>query len=132
MDLIYSKSSKYRILDNTTTSPEKLHNVLPQSSKGGSHLSTDAETDQNDPQSPLYYSEGDYLMSFSLGFQRFRALASIDTGSSLTWVQCTPCIECYPQNQVLYNLNLSFYYEQVDCRTATCRLLVRPSVDITF
>ncbi|CAN4113339.1 unnamed protein product [Withania somnifera] len=49
--------------------------------------------------------KGEYVASFTLGYQKIKSFLIIDTGSDLTWWQCGPCVPngCYEQvNDPLY------------------------------
>lgn len=38
-----------------------------------------------------------------------------DTGSALTWIQCTPCQHCYDQQEPLFNPNQSSTFALATC-----------------
>nr|CAD1836544.1 unnamed protein product [Ananas comosus var. bracteatus] len=40
---------------------------------------------------------------------------SIDTGSGLTWTQCKPCINCYPQNDPYFDPHQSPSFIDISC-----------------
>ncbi|KAJ3693351.1 hypothetical protein LUZ60_008831 [Juncus effusus] len=44
----------------------------------------------------------------------------VDTGSDLTWVQCTPCASCYTQQDPLFDPSSSSTYVSVPCNSTTC------------
>ncbi|KAK4422876.1 AUGMIN subunit [Sesamum alatum] len=47
-------------------------------------------------------SSGDFLMKLSMGTPPFEIMGILCTGSVITWTQCAPCDNCYPQNQPLF------------------------------
>ncbi|XP_021716822.1 probable aspartic protease At2g35615 [Chenopodium quinoa] len=52
----------------------------------------------------------------------------IDTGSSLTWVQATPCDSCYEQGTFpYYNRFASESYEAINCKDEICKDVPRAS-----
>lgn len=63
---------------------------------------------------------GEYLMRFSLGTPKVETLAIADTGSDLTWIQCSPCRRCFKQKAPLFNPSRSSTYKLIPCRSATC------------
>ncbi|KAL0308797.1 UNVERIFIED_CONTAM: AUGMIN subunit [Sesamum radiatum] len=50
----------------------------------------------------LMASSGDFLMKLSIGTPPFEIMGILDTGSVLTWTQCAPCDNCFPQNRPLF------------------------------
>jgi len=66
---------------------------------------------------------GEYLMRFSLGTPQVERLAIFDTGSDLSWVQCSPCKTCYPQDAPLYDPTQSSTYMDVACDSQACTLI---------
>ncbi|KAG5000382.1 hypothetical protein JHK87_021454 [Glycine soja] len=65
---------------------------------------------------------GEYLMRFSLGTPSVERLAIFDTGSDLSWLQCTPCKTCYPQEAPLFDPTQSSTYVDVPCESQPCTL----------
>ncbi|RZC81103.1 hypothetical protein C5167_043673 [Papaver somniferum] len=63
---------------------------------------------------------GDYLMNISIGTPPRQLLVSTDTGSSITWVQCKPCQDCYEQNEPLFDPKESSSYKNIHCMTPVC------------
>ncbi|KAK7401585.1 hypothetical protein VNO78_13186 [Psophocarpus tetragonolobus] len=66
---------------------------------------------------------GEYLMRFSLGTPGVERLAIFDTGSDLSWVQCTPCKTCYPQEAPLFDPTQSSTYVDVPCDSQPCTII---------
>lgn len=62
-------------------------------------------------------------MKFSLGTPGVERLAIFDTGSDLSWVQCSPCKTCYPQDAPLFDPTQSSTYMDVPCDTQPCTLI---------
>ncbi|KAI3835948.1 hypothetical protein MKW92_042398 [Papaver armeniacum] len=63
---------------------------------------------------------GDYLMNISIGTPPRQLLVFTDTGSSITWVQCKPCEDCYEQNEPLFDPKASSSYKSIHCLTPVC------------
>lgn len=66
---------------------------------------------------------GEYLMRFGLGSPKVQTLAIADTGSDLTWIQCTPCKRCFKQEAPLFVPTKSSTYKPVPCHSNTCNSL---------
>ncbi|KAK7271365.1 hypothetical protein RJT34_27193 [Clitoria ternatea] len=66
---------------------------------------------------------GEYLMRFSIGTPPIERLAIFDTASDLTWVQCSPCKSCYPQDTPLFDPTQSSTYINVPCDSQPCTLI---------
>lgn len=62
-------------------------------------------------------------MRFGLGTPKVQTLAIADTGSDLTWIQCTPCKQCYKQKAPLFVPTRSSTYKPVPCHSDTCNSL---------
>ncbi|XP_051124234.1 aspartic proteinase CDR1-like [Andrographis paniculata] len=69
----------------------------------------------------IVYDSFNYLMKFSIGTPPVEYLATADTGSDLTWIQCTPCRNCFEQTQPLFDRRRSPSYRPVLHNSATCR-----------
>ncbi|KAI3877677.1 hypothetical protein MKW98_020158 [Papaver atlanticum] len=63
---------------------------------------------------------GDYLMNISIGTPPRQLLVSTDTGSSIAWVQCKPCQDCYEQNEPVFDPRESSSYKSIHCLTPVC------------
>lgn len=72
---------------------------------------------------------GEYLMRFSLGTPQVERLAIFDTGSDLSWVQCSPCKTCSPQDAPLYDPTQSSTYVDVACDSEACTIIPQNQSD---
>ncbi|GJN13753.1 hypothetical protein PR202_gb00495 [Eleusine coracana subsp. coracana] len=67
---------------------------------------------------------GKYFMAISLGAPAVFNLVTIDTGSTLSWVQCEKChVRCHdqaPQAGKIFNPNNSTTYSHVGCYNEDC------------
>ncbi|MCO5597134.1 hypothetical protein L7F22_051209 [Adiantum nelumboides] len=70
-------------------------------------------------------ADGDYFARLIVGDEESREFYFlIDTGSFLTWMQCEPCLECYPQmDEPVYDPRRSTTFSEVDGRSEFCRQL---------
>ena len=62
---------------------------------------------------PVAAARGEYLATVRLGTPERVFQVIVDTGSDLTWVQCSPCGKCYPQNDSLFLPSTSTSYTKV-------------------
>ncbi|VVB11068.1 unnamed protein product [Arabis nemorensis] len=60
-----------------------------------------------------------FLVNISIGNPPIMQLLNMDTGSDLTWLQCTPCTNCLPQSIPFFDPSRSYTYrnEFDSCRT---------------
>lgn len=70
---------------------------------------------------------GEYLMRIAIGTPKVEILASIDTGSDLTWIQCSPSGPWYRRKPPLFVAKRSSTYTPVSCYTNICRSIPRTS-----
>lgn len=52
-----------------------------------------------------YY--GGYILDFSISSRNIRQYVLYDTGSDLTWVQCSECVTCFNQRGTVYSIESS-------------------------
>ncbi|XP_057981157.1 aspartic proteinase CDR1-like [Malania oleifera] len=72
---------------------------------------------------------GDYLMHILLGTSSTDIFAVADTSSDLVWTQCVPCVECYPQNNPLFDPRKSTTYQPIKCDSTDCEFTVGGTCD---
>lgn len=77
-------------------------------------------------EAPVSASNGEYITTVTLGTPGRVFSVIVDTGSDLTWVQCSPCSDCYPQNQSLFSPSMSTSYSKLPCNSALCTGLPFP------
>ncbi|CAM0951946.1 unnamed protein product [Alopecurus aequalis] len=70
---------------------------------------------------------GNYVVSVGLGTPARDMTVVFDTGSDLSWVQCTPCSDCYEQKDPLFDPKRSSTYSTVPCAASECQGLDTPS-----
>ncbi|KAK9144119.1 hypothetical protein Sjap_004022 [Stephania japonica] len=63
---------------------------------------------------------GMFLLNISVGTPPIQTLAIADTGSDLTWTQCTPCPSCYKQELPLFVPHQSSTYKSIYCHANPC------------
>ncbi|CAN7052295.1 unnamed protein product [Brassica oleracea var. botrytis] len=60
-------------------------------------------------------SGGEYLMKLQIGTPPVEFEALIDTGSSVIWTQCLPCLNCYDQRNPIFDPSKSSTYQDLRC-----------------
>ncbi|KAH7840789.1 hypothetical protein Vadar_021622 [Vaccinium darrowii] len=68
---------------------------------------------------------GDYIVTLGFGTPKKDLTLLFDTGSDITWIQCEPCISCYPQQEPVFNPSTSQTYKNLTCNTQQCSQLQR-------
>ncbi|XP_062233015.1 aspartyl protease family protein At5g10770-like [Phragmites australis] len=67
---------------------------------------------------------GNYVTRLGLGSPATSYAMVVDTGSSLTWLQCSPClVSCHRQEGPLYDPRASSTYASVPCSASQCNEL---------
>nr|GMC55991.1 aspartic proteinase CDR1-like [Ipomoea batatas] len=68
--------------------------------------------------------DGGYVMKYSIGTPPFETYGLVDTGSDVTWTQCEPCIDCFPQSLPIFDPKNSKSYKTAMCNDSdtTCSL----------
>jgi hypothetical protein len=72
--------------------------------------------------SPASGGGQEYFVSLKLGNPPQEVLLAVDTGSEISWVQCTPCVVCYNQILPIYDPNKSSSYTVFDCNNKNCHI----------
>ncbi|KAK1290638.1 Protein ASPARTIC PROTEASE IN GUARD CELL 1 [Acorus calamus] len=68
---------------------------------------------------PIGY--GNYIVTVGYGTPKRDLTVAFDTGSSLSWVQCEPClISCYSQQDPIFDPSTSSSYRNVSCGSTEC------------
>ncbi|XP_028553755.1 aspartyl protease family protein At5g10770-like [Dendrobium catenatum] len=65
-------------------------------------------------------SSYNYIVTIGLGTQIENFSVLLDTGSPLTWIQCVPCDNCYPQIVPIYDPAKSFGFSNIPCNSNYC------------
>jgi hypothetical protein len=64
---------------------------------------------------------GNYVTRMGLGTPATTYVMVVDTGSSLTWLQCSPCkVSCHRQAGAVFNPKGSSSYASVSCSSSQC------------
>lgn len=74
--------------------------------------------------SGLSIGSGNYYVKLGIGTPPQYFSIVVDTGSSLSWIQCQPCkAYCHPQVDPLFNSSRSKTYKKFPCSSSTCSSL---------
>ncbi|KAJ7967893.1 Aspartyl protease family protein [Quillaja saponaria] len=74
--------------------------------------------------SGLPIGTGNYYVKVGLGTPVKYYTMVVDTGSSLSWLQCQPCVvSCHPQIDPLFNPSNSKTYKKISCLNPLCSSL---------
>ncbi|CAN0829700.1 Aspartic proteinase CDR1 [Linum grandiflorum] len=121
IDLMHRDSSDSPFYNPRETPSERIGNAIRRT------MSRVNRFDPNfAPTSPIALFiaiDGEYLMNISLGSPPFPVLAIADTGSDIIWTQCKPCIDCYKQNDPVFDPRFSSTYRPVPCASKKCTSL---------
>ncbi|KAJ8758579.1 hypothetical protein K2173_000300 [Erythroxylum novogranatense] len=67
---------------------------------------------------------GNYIVTVGLGTPTKQYSLVFDTGSSIAWTQCEPCLGyCYPQQEPKFDPTKSTSYKNVTCSSPSCSLI---------
>ncbi|XP_051115823.1 protein ASPARTIC PROTEASE IN GUARD CELL 1-like [Andrographis paniculata] len=70
--------------------------------------------------SGVSFGSGEYFARVGIGRPAAEYYLILDTGSDISWIQCKPCINCYPQTDPIFNPTRSTTYRVIPCRSPTC------------
>lgn len=74
---------------------------------------------------------GEYFVQFGFGTPPKQIYTVLDTGNDLTWIQCQPCVDCYKQNDPIFDPAMSKSYTPLPCKSNQCKQLHAPSCNRT-
>ncbi|KAE9593639.1 putative nepenthesin [Lupinus albus] len=111
VELIHRDSQKSPFYNSSETQIERMANAIHRSFKRVKHFYPKYDANYSVLQTPITYTNGEYLMKFSIGTPKFDIMAVVDTGSDLVWVQCQPCKKCYKQIDPIFDPSKSKTYK---------------------
>ncbi|KAL6912222.1 hypothetical protein ACP4OV_001027 [Aristida adscensionis] len=65
----------------------------------------------------------EYVITVGIGSPAVTQTMLIDTGSDVSWVQCSPCAQCHSQADALFDPSASRTYSPFSCGAAACAQL---------
>lgn len=132
--LVYSPSSLSFTVDDIIQSDEyRVKNLISRI-----HYSGEVEQKKMSEESfvkipldsGLSLGVGNFVTKIQLGTPAKEYIMVVDTGSTLTWLQCQPClVSCYDQEGPLFNPNSSTTYSTVACSSSDCSGLVKATLN---
>ncbi|XP_002979394.2 aspartyl protease family protein 2 [Selaginella moellendorffii] len=63
---------------------------------------------------------GDYFARIGVGTPARSVYMVADTGSDVSWLQCSPCRKCYRQQDPIFNPSLSSSFKPLACASSIC------------
>lgn len=92
--------------------------------KGTTYRDDDIPNDRDVIWDTIVADEGlIFLANFSVGKPPVAQLAVVDTGSSLLWIQCIPCINCLHLTTPIFDPSKSLTYANFSCNTFCLNLI---------
>ncbi|CAJ1958125.1 unnamed protein product [Sphenostylis stenocarpa] len=123
IDLIHHESPLSPFYNPSLTPSERIINAAARSISRLNRVSHFLDQNNKLPESILIPDNGEYLMRFHIGTPPVERLAIADTGSDLIWVQCSPCVHCFPQNTPFFQPLQSSTFMGTTCDSQPCLLL---------
>ncbi|KAK4488666.1 hypothetical protein RD792_004437 [Penstemon davidsonii] len=120
IDLIHQESPQSPSYNPLLNPWQRVQNSLRRSSSRASRLASASHS----VAAHTFHSDGDLLMSLSIGTPPFKIVGVADTGSDLIWTQCQPCKKCYKQKDPLFAPRNSSTYKTVSSGSNQCRMFV--------
>lgn len=65
----------------------------------------------------------EFMVNLSIGDPPAPQLLTMDTGSSLLWLQCLPCTKCFEQFNPYFDPSKSSTYANIPCDSPSCTVL---------
>jgi len=85
------------------------------------------KTTTNGLESPIVsgtsQGSGEYFTQVGIGSPPRQLYVVIDTGSDVSWVQCSPCSECYSQSDPIFDPLTSSSFASLSCDSPICGAL---------
>nr|AFK39237.1 unknown [Lotus japonicus] len=130
IDLIHHDSPPSPFYNSSMTRSQLIRNAAMRSISRANQLSLSLshslnQLKESSPEPIIIPNNGNYLMRIYIGTPSVERLAIADTGSDLTWVQCSPCdnTKCFAQNTPLYDPLNSSTFTLLPCDSQPCTQL---------
>ncbi|RCV21356.1 hypothetical protein SEVIR_4G184600v4 [Setaria viridis] len=106
-------------LDTNNDAPPRRPTSLRSKKKAAGHLDDSLASVPLSPGASI--GVGNYVTQLGLGTPATSYAMVVDTGSSLTWLQCSPCVvSCHRQAGPLFDPRSSSTYASVPCSASQC------------
>ncbi|KAG5000421.1 hypothetical protein JHK87_021493 [Glycine soja] len=122
IDLIHRDSPLSPFYNSSLTPSERITNAALRSISRLNRVSNFLDENRL-PESLLILDKVEYLMRFYIGTPPVERLAVANTASDLIWVQCSPCLSCFPQDTPLFEPLKSSTFKGATCDSQPCTLL---------
>ncbi|KAK7381092.1 hypothetical protein VNO78_33616 [Psophocarpus tetragonolobus] len=122
IDLIHRDSPLSPFYNSSLTPSQRIINAALRSNSR-LNLVTHFLDESKSLESPLIPENGEFLMRFYIGTPPVERLVIADTGSDLIWVQCSPCVNCFPQNTPVFEPDKSSTFTGFQCDSQACTLI---------
>ncbi|XP_047340235.1 aspartic proteinase CDR1-like [Impatiens glandulifera] len=79
-----------------------------------------------------------YSMEIYVGTPPAKQAVMVDTGSDITWIQCRSCVNCFEQNQPIFNPDQSSSFKRLRCDSNEClklgskRVCTQPNLNCKY
>ncbi|EYU37460.1 hypothetical protein ABFS82_01G047800 [Erythranthe guttata] len=127
VDLIHRDSPLSPFYEPSNTQFQRrmnsFHRSIARSVRLGHFTNTSSAKLSAAAEAPVSPNSGEYLMKILIGTPPVEVVAIADTGSDLTWIQCSPCTNCYKQKPPLFDPTKSKTYQNISCGSKQCQLL---------
>ncbi|GAV78145.1 Asp domain-containing protein, partial [Cephalotus follicularis] len=123
VELIHRDSPKSPFYNPSETPWQRLADAIRRSNNRVNRFNSIASASNDTMEAPIVSDDGSYIMKIGAGTPVFEFFAIADTGSDLVWIQCQPCVSCYPQNGPIFNPASSSTYQNVFCNSTQCQYL---------
>ncbi|XP_041996615.1 protein ASPARTIC PROTEASE IN GUARD CELL 1-like [Salvia splendens] len=104
----------------TTTINNYTALTLSRLARDQAHLQSLLSRLESPVKSGLSQDSGEYFARVGIGRPAAQLYMTIDTGSDITWLQCRPCLYCYPQSDPVFNPRASSTYKDLTCLSPQC------------
>ncbi|KAL5150735.1 Aspartic proteinase CDR1 [Glycine soja] len=125
VEMIHRDSSRSPLYRHTETPFQRVANAMRRSINRANHFNKKSfVASTNTAESTVKASQGEYLMSYSVGTPPFEILGVVDTGSGITWMQCQRCEDCYEQTTPIFDPSKSKTYKTLPCSSNMCQSVI--------
>ncbi|KAG1327346.1 aspartyl protease family protein [Cocos nucifera] len=91
-----------------------------------SHGSRDTHVQESQTSLPANlgsaFGSAEYVVTVGYGTPNQDQTVNFDTGSDVSWIQCQPCPDCYPQQENYFDPTQSSSYASIPCSSPECSL----------
>ncbi|XP_073014276.1 aspartyl protease family protein At5g10770-like [Typha latifolia] len=115
--LLESKRSHEQILSQDKARVDSLHRKISTSKRDAMENSLAVSVPTH---TGISLGTGNYIVNIGVGTPKKDFAVVFDTGSDLSWIQCSPCTNCYKQQDPFFDPAESSTYSNISCNSAEC------------